>query len=248
MDNSLYGEIPNHSVVYAACDSKYFIDHGASFVYSVNDIGKNVHVHVCNPTQEVLTRYAVLNSDTDVKFTMTFNDRDSPEKLKNDSLRTYYACLRFFYLPLILSHANQVMTLDIDCVLMKDFDWPSTPIGYFPRQPLPGTVGWEKQGTSVAAGVLFTNSDAMDASIAISQRIQKGPFKWFLDQIALSETINRIHPKYLTRYDGEFMDWEFKQGTTIWTGKGSRKHDNLTYLQAKKKFDRYVGASTRVWA
>ena len=38
--NEIYGELPNSPVVYAACDSKYFIDHAAPFVYSADDVGK----------------------------------------------------------------------------------------------------------------------------------------------------------------------------------------------------------------
>jgi hypothetical protein len=36
------------------------------------------------------------------------------------------------------------------------------------------------------------------------------------------------------------MDWEFVEGTTIWTGKGPRKYDNPTYLAKKSFFERMM--------
>ena len=37
--------------------------------------------------------------------------------------------------------------------------------------------------------------------------------------------------------DSKFMDWEFVEGSTIWTGKGPRKYDNPTYVAKKAEFD-----------
>ena len=44
------------------------------------------------------------------------------------------------------------------------------------------------------------------------------------------------------------MDWEFKDGTTIWTGKGPRKYDNPVYVMKKKEFNRLPTATQRCWA
>ena len=32
------------------------------------------------------------------------------------------------------------------------------------------------------------------------------------------------------------MDWEFKHGTMLWTGKGPRKYDNKTYVTQKDNY------------
>jgi hypothetical protein len=32
------------------------------------------------------------------------------------------------------------------------------------------------------------------------------------------------------------MDWEFREGTNIWTGKGPRKYDNPVYVGKKDQF------------
>ena len=254
MSEGIYGEYPTSPVVYAACDSEYFLDHAAPFIYSANDIGKDVHIHICNPTEEVWTKSIILNADTNVRVTYTANDIDFTTAGDHQgpvlpyAERTYYACLRFLYLQEIVLRATKVMALDIDCLLMRPFDFPTTAVGYFPRESLEGTRGWEQKGTRVAAGIFYIEERAHAVASQISNRIAMGPFNWFLDQIALSEVVDFIPKDQVTEYDDNFMDWNFRQGTAIWTGKGDRKHNNITYVKAKNEFDRYKSAITRCWS
>ena len=53
--DKMYGEVPTSSVVFAACDSKYFMEHASAFIYSANEICKDVHVHVINPNDDVFS-------------------------------------------------------------------------------------------------------------------------------------------------------------------------------------------------
>ena len=254
MNEEIYGEYPTSPVVYAACDSKYFMEHAAPFIYSANDIGKDVHIHICNPTEEVWTKSMILNADTDVKVTYTANDidlrtaGDHQGPVAPEAERTYYACLRFLYLQYIVIRAGSVLALDVDCLLMRPFDFPNTAVGYFPRESLEGTQGWEQQGTKVAAGIFYLEDRAHAVASQIRNRIEQGPFNWFLDQVALSEVIDFIPKDNITEYDNDFMDWDFRQGTAIWTGKGDRKHNNEVYVKAKNEFDRYDSSTTRCWS
>ena len=253
MSEAIYGEYPTTPVVYAACDSKYFMDHAAPFIYSANDIGKNVHIHICNPTDEVWTKSIILNADTDIRVTYTANDLDMSTSgdhqgpVQEEAERTYYACLRFLYLQDIVVRASKVLALDIDCLLMKKFDFPTAPIGYFPRESLSGTVGWEQQGTKVAAGIFYIEDYAHAVASQICRRIEQGPFDWFLDQIALSEVMDFVPKERVEEFNEYFMDWNFRDGSVIWTGKGDRKFNNIKYVKAKKEFDRYKSATTRCW-
>ena len=78
-------------------------------------------------------------------------------------------------------------------------------------------------------------------AVSVANRIRQGPIAWFLDQVAISETYESMKDRYSYQYfDAKFMDWEFKDGTTIWTGKGPRKYDNPTYVAKKQYFDRMV--------
>lgn len=233
---SVYGELPRHPVVFAACDSGYFMEHAQAFVYSANDVGKDVHIHVVNPTAEVLSLSALLNATTKVKTTFSFNDHDF-KAYQHEMIRTYYACLRFMMIPHIVRTAGKVLILDIDCYIMKPFNFDNQKaVGYYPREPLPGTVGWESEGTRVAAGAVYIADQGV--ADAIAQGISKIEMRWFADQIVLSKIFAQIPEQHVVKYDSQFMDWEFKEGTTIWTGKGARKYDNDKYVQQKKVFSR----------
>jgi hypothetical protein len=120
-------------------------------------------------------------------------------------------------------------------------------VGYFPREPLPNTSEWERKGTKVAAGVFYLHTDAQEVADEIAVKIEQGPFAWFLDQKIISETMSRISKLLMHEFDNEFMDWEFREGTTVWTGKGSRKFDNPIYVSAKRDFDRYKSAKDRAF-
>ena len=239
----IYGELPSNRVVYAACDKEYFKSHAPSLIYSLNDIGKDIHIHICEPDPTVLNMEAVLKKDIDVKMTCSYNDIGATPI----DVRAYYSCLRFMMLPNLLQHADAMMIVDVDCVFMNNFEWPTTDTGYFPRKSLDGTIGWEAQGTKVAAGCVYLTNNAISVATAINERISKGPMRWFIDQIALSEVFARVDEKDITKFDGNFMDWEFLEGTVIWTGKGPRKYENKTYLEAKKKFNRLGFATDNIW-
>jgi len=240
----IYGELPTKRVVYAACDKEYFKSHAPSLIYSLNDIGKDIHIHICEPDPSVLNMEAVLKKDIDTTLTCSYNDIGATPI----DARAYYSCLRFMMLPQILVNAGAVMTVDVDCVFMNDFEWPKTDTGYFPRESLEGTIGWEAEGTRVAAGCVYLTSNAIAVAEAVNERISKGPMRWFIDQIALSEVFNRVEDEDITKFDGKFMDWEFLEGTVIWTGKGPRKYENNKYLKAKKSFNRLGFATDNIWS
>jgi len=229
MDTNMYGELPTHPVVFAACDSGYFIDHAIPFITSSSKAGFNTHVHVVNPTDEVLSMAGIINGITTNDVTYTFEDRDL-SKLNTEQERAYYACLRFFALPHILPSAKEVLVLDIDCMVMQEFAFPETSCAYFPRH------NEESQEMKVAAGAVYLKHDAMNVAKAIVETIGNLELKWFVDQIALTHIFNQIPAEHITEYDNNFMDWEFVEDTCIWTGKGPRKYDNTTYVGKKNHF------------
>jgi hypothetical protein len=97
--SEIYGELPTTPVIYAACDSKYFIDHALPFAVSSSEAGFDTHVHITNPTPEVFSHCGILNSCCDNKITYTFDDTDL-SSLSEEQKRTLYACLRFHVLLL----------------------------------------------------------------------------------------------------------------------------------------------------
>lgn len=240
MTEKRYGEVPTSPVVMAACDSHYFMRFAPAFVASIDKNTRfDIHIHVVNPTEEVLALACYLNSRVKNQVTYTFNDLDltslgkdfkSSGASNRPEVRAYYASLRFLVAPYILQHASQLLILDIDCMVMNDFEFPSQPVGYFPRTPLPGTVGWEQAGTQCAAGCVYFHKDALNICNAVADTLGGLELRWFNDQIALNHVISQVPEQFVHKFNGNFMDWEFKQGTTIWTGKGPRKYDNETYV------------------
>jgi len=231
----MYGEVPTNPVVMAACDSKYFIEHGPAFVYSSSDAGFCTHVHIINPTDKALALAGILRANSKHDVTYSFEDKDF-EGWCWDAERTYYACSRFLVLPTILNSSGSVLVLDIDCMVMKHFEFPTTPCGYFPREPLAGTTGWEAEGTRVAAGAVYMDTRAINVANWVAEYISRNDLRWFADQVALSVVFSGVSDDRITKFDGSFMDWEFVEGTMIWTGKGARKHDNPTYVAKKKEY------------
>lgn len=238
MQQNIYGELPVDSTVFAACDSGYFLKFAPAFVESIrqNTSMKNIHIHVINPTDEVLSLACYMNSRCHNKVTYTFNDADLSE-YNSEQTRAIYASLRFLVAPAILPFAKELLILDIDCMLMEDFEYPEKAVGYFPREPLPGTVGWEAEGTKCAAGCVYYHKDAMNVAEAVAQTLEKLPVQWFNDQIALNHVVNQIPEDMVHKFNDQFMDWEFYKGTTIWTGKGPRKYNNSTYIEKQNYYN-----------
>lgn len=232
----MYGELPTSPVVFAACDSNYFMEHAGPFVYSADEHGFDVHIHVVNPTDKVLSYAAILASTVQVRLTYTFHDIDLTPL--GDNARAYYASTRFLVAPNILEACGKILILDIDCLIMKRFDFPSKPVGFYPRESLPGTTGWEAEGTKVAAGAVYFSKEALIGASAVAQQLSELPFQWFNDQIALSRVLGSLPEAHVEHFDSQFMDWEFEEGTAIWTGKGPRKYENATYVAEKHKYDR----------
>jgi hypothetical protein len=236
MKERRYGEVPVGAVFFAACDANYFKKFAPAFVSSIGaNSSTNIHIHVINPDDEVFALACYLNSRVSQHVTYTFEDRDLSQ-YSDEQKRALYASLRFLIAPFILSHADQLLILDIDCLVMKTFDFPAYPVGYFPREPLPGTVGWEAEGTKCAAGCVFLDKSALNVANAISETLGGLELRWFNDQIALNHVMNQVPKDFVHKFDGEFMDWEFKEGTAIWTGKGPRKYENAKYVEMQNKY------------
>ena len=62
----IYGELPNRKdVLFAACDSIYFERFGFAFIESANLFNHHVHIHIVNPTKEILSSCCFINSLVD---------------------------------------------------------------------------------------------------------------------------------------------------------------------------------------
>ena len=98
----------------------------------------------------------------------------------------------------------------------------------------------QRRGNSVLnmREAMFPMGRALSFAIDVSDKIRSADkFIWFLDQNALWKTYNNWKDKLnFYKFERHAMDWEFKYGTMLWTGKGPRKYDNKLYVEQKDKY------------
>ena len=236
MEQQRYGEVPTGPVIFAACDATYFKKFAPAFVSSIDkNTTQDIHLHVINPDDEVFALSCILNARAKKKVTYTYQDSDL-SGYTVDQKRALYASLRFLVAPFLLQHAGKMLILDIDCLVKQQVVFPDKPLGYFPREPLAGTQGWENEGTKVAAGSVYFDAQAMNVCNAVSETLGGLDLRWFNDQIALNHVFSQVPEEHVHAFDGNFMDWEFKEGTVLWTGKGPRKYENEAYVAEQKVY------------
>jgi hypothetical protein len=233
--------------LFASCDSVYLNQHAPALIASAAYAENSIHLHVIQPKHEdfdfldhLSSRYNKIVGWPQSEFTYSTAPMWTDAK-ESEARRTVYATDRFLsVMTQMIARPDQYLIIDTDCLIMKHIDESDLhgDVGLFLRDPLPGTVGWEARGTRCAAGAVFYSSRSMGFAQAVASRIRQGPLAWFLDQVAISETYSAMGENYRYQYfDSNFMDWEFKEGTTIWTGKGPRKYDNPTYVAKKCYYD-----------
>lgn len=241
--------------LFASCDPTYLNLHAPALVASAAAAGNELHLHVVNGLandcaflEYLREGYNKIAGKDDFNWSVgfpfaIFNDERHALNWP-DGQRTMYACDRFVTIVDLMEKnpEEDYLVIDTDCLIMKHIEKPGDDqIGLFVREPLPGTQGWENEGSRVAAGAVYYSHEALPFARQVMWRIKRGPYAWFLDQVALNETYKSMISNYRFHYyDSQFMDWEFIEGTTIWTGKGPRKYDNPTYLTKKNHFDRMI--------
>jgi hypothetical protein len=247
------------TTIMTSCDPVYLRDHAPALMVSSIMAGHDFHLHVVSPAPKDLLFMERLREQClligqrvgyQPRVTMTSNGflqstlRNPIHDAERD--RVYWACDRFFTAARMLEWYNTDQTrvfnslviVDTDCLVLHHFQEPESSIGLFFREPLKTTNEWESSGTLVAAGLVYVKNDSMGRNFLerVTSRINRGPVKWFLDQVAIADAAAKLDPSSMHHFDSTVLDWEFKERTTIWTGKGDRKFTNTQYLQKKAFF------------
>lgn len=227
--------------LFTCCDGKYFNNHGIKLLNSVLvNSNTHMHMHVVNPDYHDQNKIDDINLSWD-QLTLTSH-------ISNRTDRAYYASARFMIAPdFLLKEYEALFLIDTDCLLLKEFPFPENcDYGLFLRDPLPGTVGIEWEGTHCAAGAVYVAQSGYRFIRAVaSQLIQLKDLPWFIDQVILYRT----HLMYedslkFKQLDSSLIDWEFKGDSVIWTGKGPRKFNNPTYVNKAIGYENYPITST----
>ena len=228
--------------IYASCDPVYLKEHAPALIASCAHHGNNLEINCINGSLDeeaflldARKRFNVIKRHWNTEFQFTLKEQFTKTEIVRKSPRTIFACDRFVTVGSKLRFGtDSYLIVDVDCFLMKHISEPESDIGIFLREPLPGTIGWEAEGSKVAAGAVYYSPKAYEFAEDVVLNILRGPYQWFLDQKALNEAYQKHKDRYsYTYFDKAFMDWEFESNTSIWTGKGSRKYDNPKYVDIK---------------
>ena len=235
----IYGETSTEFCILASCDAKYLYDHAKGLVSSCALAKNNVHIHVTNPTDKEHEYLKYLKAGYSMMYPegimTTSYDTIDISKYNKEQRKTFYACNRFIVAPDIVK--SDILILDVDCYLMQHIDPLDCDVGIFYR-PNESNKLWKGLATKVAAGILYCSKNNLDFLQNVKNFIMNNKLDWYLDQVALYAVYMEFPKKKYHIFDNKFMDWEFKKGTKIWTGKGPRKALNATYGNMHKEFNR----------
>ena len=235
--------------LYAAGDTDYFRAFGPSLIRSVQvNTTHGLHLHLYNPTAE---QVAYCRSQDRVSLTFesvpleifetatkvwatspadpvqanryrrihTAMKKGGDVSVQQRIQRTYFACARFVRLAQLVRPTDAVFAMDIDAVV---------------RQPIPDLSNMQdfyihhidgKRARYLAGGMFFPRTNLgyeflQQYAGVLKQHILQDQLYWGLDQ----DVLDHIVPEYRWgQLPTEFIDWEMRDRSCVWTAKGARK-------------------------
>lgn len=243
------GRLP---VILASCDPVYLMSYAPAFIASCAMVGYSAHLHVSSPDEfsrkrldQLAGGYASLAAAAGglydpPRFTSSMDNAPTgwtdPEKQ-----RVYHSTRRFSVAAALKSIIPDLalVIVDVDSVFVNPLKLSEgfylSDFGLFTRDSLPGTVGWEAAGTKVAAGIVSVGASRVGGNFIseVSRLIDSYQPVWFADQVALEAARkNAIQDgARMWPFGPSDLDWEFAADTSLWTGKGDRKTENMRYVK-----------------
>jgi hypothetical protein len=152
------------------------------------------------------------------------NDQSVAERLR----KTYYACVRFIRLQEIFTESTTVFAADVDAIIRSNIPMLSTDQDFYIHQITGAKARFLAGGlwlNPVAGSSEFLQDYANRLRISIAQDY----IYWGLDQ----DVLDPIVPKYcFGNLPMNYIDWNMKQDSYVWTAKGKRK--DLEVFKAEK--------------
>jgi len=246
--------------IYAACDQKYFDEFGQEFIRSIQkNTNLGIHIHVFNPTEQQID---FCNTSSNVSMTYEhvpvdlfhsaaskWNTTPVAEPLASQYARTltamrkgrdssilermqktYYACARFIRLHQLFKD-TPALCVDVDAVVRKSIPTLNSSHDFYIHR----ITG--KKARFLAGGLYLnpttnTRSFLQEYSTQLDSYIKQDYIYWGLDQ----DLLDPIVPKYnFGQLPMEYIDWDMKDNSYIWTAKGTRK-ELESFVNEKKKY------------
>lgn len=230
---------PEGQILLTSCDSTYFNRYAPALFQSAVVANTAVHFNIVNPSSEaaeMTLRMGNHPADAANKITYSFTYVD----LYHFDARVYFSCDRFLLARdlIALDDSLSVLTIDVDSLIMKPFpDYTDEyDLGLWLRPNNPQI----QEQSGLLAGMCLFSDYSLDFITEAAAKMEAAGFKrWFEDQHALWETYKLYDittVEFIDFSTTKVMDWEFKDDTILWTGKGPRKHHNKKYVA---KFDEF---------
>ncbi|HEI8775435.1 hypothetical protein [Enterobacter cloacae] len=184
------------TTVLVACDKRYYFDHALTLlgsVYHTNGDGLNVHLHLYNPDDETKAHVNALHQ----RFPGMVISATAETITPVFGINVWYASRRFVFLSYALSvFTSPIMVLDADCLVRKNWSdiEPHLPKSEIVLSYSNGAPPWEQ----VPAGFVYTVPGTLSrkylslVATFIDWNLRRGNAEWFLDQVALSVSLDAL--------------------------------------------------------
>jgi hypothetical protein len=254
--------ISSDCCVFIAADENYFNLYAKSLVNSIKKhIQYPIHLHLYNPSNEtknwcdnksvsfsfeefdpiileptfdkwVLPQTDPLNQKK--KNDMTKDPTDHT-RLRNEILKTYYACTRFIRLASLIKKPTYIIMLDTDSIIRDNFILPTADVDiHIFEKKHKKHVPWVQH---LASTIFYTGTSnsfnlIQEHSTLIQEVYDRDEIYWFLDRDSLDVAIQKGKKRPLSV---NLVDFNMSASSPIWCAKGPRKFQDI-YLKEIKKY------------
>lgn len=224
-----------------AADPHYLFSYGPALIASCLEHGVSLHIEVVEPTDTCLSFIAKL--EPLIRHGITFSV-NTPAPGEYARLGTYCACRRFAVAADLLERGmvDRVLVIDIDsyvrCPIPDAFSIYDLGLWLRPNEPEPGMQ-------CLAGCSMFTPASAAMARDIYRTCEASGFSLYFADQWSIWKVFQESpwarvpemagHFIDFAKWSGPLIDWDFRDGSYIWTGKGLRKKENMTYVAEQNR-------------
>jgi len=223
-------EYPIHLHLYNPSDNtkKWCEDKGVSYSFEIFD------KTILEPTFNKWVKPQFTDLDKKRKDDMV-KDPSDHARLRNEILKTYYACTRFIRLAELISKPTYIIMLDTDSIIRSNFELPERDVDiHIFEKNHKKHVSYTQH---LASTIFYTgtpNSFSLikDHANLIKQVYDKDEIYWFLDQDTIDIAIQKCKKKPLSI---NLVDFYMGQTSPIWCAKGPRKFKEQ-YLKEIEKF------------
>jgi len=224
-------------ILYAACNYDYYKKYADVLIKSAEQFNQKIHIDIFPDVNDKCIPNLNSYFNVDINY---FNDIAKLIKKDNFDKKAFYASFRFLNLKNIVNKYNEpILVVDIDAFIVNKVDAinENYDFGLFLRENNnDGGNEYEKAGMKVAAGAVYVKKSAIGFIEYIENYLLQNEMKWFVDQHALYNGYKEYKDKLnFFQMPTKYIDWEFKEDSFIWTGKGPRKFNDETYLKRFKQ-------------